>query len=244
MSFTGARWMSARPWMRARGTAPAMETPPRRSGDELQELAETFRLTVERLSTLVTELESAHQLTLQAEIDKKHFYREVIRAVTRDRFLLVDAGGVPPCGRIITEIPVIDGPGYAAARRAIWEAGRAIGMSEERIGDLVLCAGEAITNAMKHARDGRCMVCQTPNSVVVRVTDEGSGILSHDLPAALLLPGYSTKVSLGMGYKMILRLCDRLWLSTGPEGTTVQMEMKIEPPSDAQQILGAAMDRL
>ncbi|HEU4753459.1 MAG TPA: hypothetical protein VFU47_10170, partial [Armatimonadota bacterium] len=59
-----------------------------------------------------------------------------------------------------------------------------------------------------------------------------TGILSQVLPQAIFMPGFSTKISLGMGYKMVLRLCDRVWLATGPEGTVVQMRKRIEPAPD------------
>ena len=55
--------------------------------------------------------------------------------------------------------------------------------------------------------------------------------------------GFSTKVSLGMGYKMLLQLCDHVWLSTTPEGTVVQVEKKIAPPADAGFMPGL-LDRM
>lgn len=205
---------------------------PEASGDELQELAETFRQTVERLSSLVRELETAHAKALQAEVEKKQFYRDVIRAVTQGKFELVDAGEIPTPVGTPTDIPVMDSHGYAAARKAIRATAAEAGMNDERSGDLVLAAGEAITNAMKHAEGGCCLIFRNADSIQVRIQDRGAGIQSQDLPAAILLPGFSTKVSLGMGYTMMLKLCDRVWLATGPEGTVIQLEKKIEPAAE------------
>jgi anti-sigma regulatory factor (Ser/Thr protein kinase) len=206
--------------------------------DELRELSETFQQTVRRLSSLVGELEAAHQRTLQAEQEKKVFYREVIRAVTRGKFELVDRSDVPQLGELVADLPCSTGPEYAAARAAVRKLCAELGMSEERGADLLLAAGEAITNAMKHAREGRCQLYRSDAAVALRVTDRGSGIASHQLPATILTPGFSTKVSLGMGYTMMLQLCDRVWLATGPEGTLIQLEKKVaEPPAEVPTLL-------
>lgn len=198
--------------------------------DELRELSETFQQTVRRLSSLVRELEEAHQRTIQAELEKKQFYREVIRAVTRGKFELVDRADVPLVGELVEDLPCSTGAEYAAARKAVRQVCADAGMSEDRAADLLLAAGEAITNAMKHATEGRCQLYRSEDRVALRVVDRGSGIASHHLPASILTPGFSTKVSLGMGYTMMLQLCDRVWLATGPEGTLIQLEKKIEEP--------------
>lgn len=198
-------------------------------GDELKELAETFRQTVLRLSSLVSQLEAAHEQALEAEREKKQFYREVLRAITRDHFFLVDPEEIPQVGEQAAEVPVSDTPSYAAARKAIQEASAAAGMGADEIGDLLLAAGEAITNAMKHGQDTCCMVFRSDELIVVRVTDRGPGIRSQNLPGAVLLPGFSTQASLGMGYDMMLKLTDSVWLSTGPQGTTVQLHKRIRP---------------
>jgi anti-sigma regulatory factor (Ser/Thr protein kinase) len=206
--------------------------------DELRELSETFQQTVRRLSSLVRELEAAHEHTLQIELEKKQFYREVIRAVTRGKFELVDPGDVPQLGTLLHDLPAATGPEYAAARGVVRQVSSASGMSEDRCADLLLAAGEAITNAMKHATEGRCLLYQSDDALTIRVTDRGGGIASHQLPATILTPGFSTKVSLGMGYTMMLKLCDRVWLATGPEGTLIQLEKKLEePPAEGPSLL-------
>lgn len=206
--------------------------------DELRELSETFQQTVRRLSSLVGELEAAHARTIQAELEKKVFYREVIRAVTRGKFELVDGADVPELGELVADLPCATGPEYAAARKAVRQLCLEVGMSEERAADLLLAAGEAITNAMKHAREGRCLLYRAKAALALRVTDRGGGIASHQLPASILTPGFSTKVSLGMGYTMMLKLCDRVWLATGPEGTLIQLEKKVaEPPPETATLL-------
>lgn len=206
--------------------------------DELRELSETFQQTVRRLSSLVHELEAAHELTIRAEQEKKIFYREVIRAVTRGKLEFVDPQEVPQIGTLVADLPTRDGPEYAAARQEIRKQCAAAGMSPERSADLLLAAGEAITNAMKHATDGRCTVYRSDPAVVVRVADKGAGIASHQLPATILTPGFSTKVSLGMGYTMMLKLCERVWLATGVDGTVIQLMKEIhEPPPDSETLL-------
>jgi len=198
-------------------------------GDELRELAFTFRQTVDRLANLMREVEEAHAQALESAGERKRFYRDVLRAVTQGKFELVEAGEIPPYPDLVSDLPVLDGKEYAAAREAIETAALAAGMSEDHAGDLVLAASEAISNAMKHAVEPRCQVYRCPEGVAVRVSDHGSGIRSEDLPSAILMSGFSTKVSLGMGYTMMLKLCDRLWLSTSPEGTVVQLEKRAQP---------------
>ena len=66
----------------------------------------------------------------------------------------------------------------------------------------------------------------------------------EDLPASILLPGFSTKVSLGMGYTLMLKLVDRVRLSTGPEGTIVQLEKSFRPaPTDEEALILAVLER-
>jgi anti-sigma regulatory factor (Ser/Thr protein kinase) len=218
---------------------PRERAPERKPGpsDELRELSETFQQTVARLSSLVHELEAAHEKTIRAELEKKVFYREVIRAVTRGKLELLDQQDVPQVGTPAEQLPVQDGHQYAAARRVIRGHCDDAGMSPERSADLLLAAGEAITNAMKHATEGRLTIYRSDTAIVLRVTDRGGGIASHQLPASILTPGFSTKVSLGMGYTMMLKLCDRLWLATSASGTVIQLAKDIEEPAAAEAML-------
>src|SRR5438552_2226199 len=98
-----------------------------KAGDELQELARTFEWTVERVSSLMRDLDAAHQRTLEAEKEKREFYREVIRAVTGGKFDLVEEEAVPEIGKLVFDTPVRDGAGYARARDAIAAAARQVG---------------------------------------------------------------------------------------------------------------------
>jgi anti-sigma regulatory factor (Ser/Thr protein kinase) len=204
--------------------------------DELRELADTFRKAVERLSSLMREVEAAHQKTLQAEQEKKLFSRELLRAVTRGKLDLVDRNEVPEIGQVVMGVPIQGGEEYAKIREVITDTALAAGMPAVRIDDLLIVTGEAITNVLKHAVDGYCLVYRGDDSVVVRITDRGPGIHWQHLPATILTTGFSTKVSLGMGFTLMLKLADRIWLSTGPEGTLVQLEMKVRPVPESDAL--------
>ena len=59
------------------------------------------------------------------------------------------------------------------------------------------------------------------DGVWVAVMDNGGGIHTSDLPRALFRRGYSSKISLGLGFTLMLSLADEMWLATGPEGTAI-----------------------
>jgi sensor histidine kinase regulating citrate/malate metabolism len=79
--------------------------------------------------------------------------------------------------------------------------------------------------------------------LVVRVSDRGPGIRTEQLPATLFESGFSTKVSLGMGFTLMLQLADTIWLATGPEGTILQAELNVQPQVPDQKMLEKLLAR-
>ena len=184
-----------------------------------------------------------HEQVLHAEVEKKRFCSQVLRAVTHDKFHLVDAAEIPLEGRQVLDAPLETPEDELALRERLWEITASAGMGGNDGRDLLLAAGEAANNAVKHAVGGRCAVYLTPERLIVRISDRGKGIRSEDIPCSILQRGFSTKVSLGMGYTLMLHMVDRIWLATGQEGTLVQIEKWLHPEAHAQEPLLTAYDR-
>lgn len=187
--------------------------------------------------------EAARQRTLTVEVEKKRFTREVLRVVTDGKLQLLEQTEIPSGGTLIGEFVLTERESYPELRRRLRELGREIGMPAEEVAGLVLAAGEAVTNALKHAEQGRAVVFLEHDRIMVRVSDAGPGIHPEHLPATVLQPGFSTKVSLGMGYTLMLGLCDRMWLATGPEGTVVQIAKWINPEEQRQDPMWDLLER-
>lgn len=92
-------------------------------------------------------------------------------------------------------------------------------------GKVIMGAGEAMSNAIKHAGSGTLQVFKKPSRMQIVVSDYGQGIHLSDLPRAVLVAGYSKKRSLGMGFTVMLDVADALLLATGPDGTTIVLEV-------------------
>ncbi len=162
--------------------------------------------------------------------------RETFRAVTEGKLEIVDNDAIPNNGELVIAGVAITGQSYSQLRKEVDTLATESGMDAERSGDLVLAMGEVIGNALKHGQNGVCDVYRTEDSIYVRVTDQGEGISDEDLPKALLQPGYSTKVSLGMGFTLALRLTDHMWLATDSEGTTVQLQKFIAEQKEPDEL--------
>ena len=90
--------------------------------------------------------------------------------------------------------------------------------------DIRTPVGEALVNALRHAGGGLYQMYAHGDVLQVVVRDEGPGIDFRTLPKATLQRGFSTASSLGMGFTIMLQVCERVLLSTHPGRTTVVLE--------------------
>lgn len=190
----------------------------------------------DRLQEVVSKL-------VEAEKDKREFCAQVVLAVTEGALHLVEPDQIPDLPNVSLDLGLDVESNYQAVRDFLRELSSVTDFSDEETEDLVLAAGEAITNAIKHAELGRCLVGSTETEIVVRVSDRGEGIHPDALPETLFQAGFSTKVSLGLGYTLLLQLVDEMWLSTGPEGTTLQLAKRKPNPADDEAALLALLER-
>ena len=95
--------------------------------------------------------------------------------------------------------------------------------------DLRTPVGEALVNALRHAGGGSYQLFAREGRLQVLVRDDGPGIDFRMLPRATLQRGFSTAASLGMGFTIMLQVCERVLLSTRPGRTSVVLEFADRP---------------
>ena len=185
----------------------------------------------------ITDRKQTEQRRLDLEELQRQFYRQTILAATggklviceHDEIARLDGDGVAKCA-------VRKPSDMSAARHRIKDEATAHGMPEQRADNLALCAGEAATNALKHAGGGEIRLLVREERIFVCVSDRGPGMDALILPRVMLELGYSTGASLGMGYAIILALSDQVLLATGPAGTTVAIAMNVKSQASAPSV--------
>jgi CheY-like chemotaxis protein len=175
--------------------------------------------------------ENARLLTEATELTAKQraFLKDVLLAVTDGRLHLCDSAAdlpdpLPDSGG--GRVPLSPST-LREVRRRVREAGAAAGLPVEAAQDLMTAASEAAMNAAVHGGGGGARVGADTAAGVVQVTvaDRGPGIGVDQLHRAVLERGFTTGGSgFGHGYFLILRSADRVYLLTGPGGTTVVLE--------------------
>jgi PAS domain S-box-containing protein len=178
--------------------------------------------------TDITRRKFAAEKQKEMEERQKDFYRRTILAATEGKLIITDREEIDAViGPAIAEWRIDAGEDLAPLRSEVRTIIASCGMSDDRQSDFILCIGEAATNACKHAHCGQASLHRTDQSLIFMVADNGPGIETLILPEVALARRYSTARSLGMGYKAMISLADRIYLSTGPAGTTVAVEMEL-----------------
>lgn len=158
---------------------------------------------------------------------------EVLSSLTEGRMRLCDGEGdlptpLPPIGEPV----VLVRSTLRMLRRQVMTHAEASGWSLERGQDFETAVGEAAMNAVVHGKNalGRVHADPLTGTAQVWIRDEGEGISEASLHRATLERGYTTAGTLGHGFWMMLRTADRVWLLTGPQGTTVVLEQDRHVP--------------
>jgi anti-sigma regulatory factor (Ser/Thr protein kinase) len=169
-----------------------------------------------------------HQL-IESETMRREFNRDVLLAVTNGKLQLVEADDLPG-PEFEGREPVVTWPlreplDATLLRQELQRLVAKSAMDAERTVDLLTGATEAATNAIKHGNGGEARIWIMESCISVLIKDEGEGIAPTHLARATLEKGYSTRISLGMGFHLMLETCDRLLLSTGENGTAILMSI-------------------
>jgi PAS domain S-box-containing protein len=182
----------------------------------------------------VTDHKEAEAALIENEARQRALLSDVLASVTEGRLMLVETPEQLPA-RLDPAGPPIDLtlPSLRELRKQTQEAAKRDGFPEERWQDLQTAVGEASMNAVVHAGGGTAAVGVRPGTVQVWIEDSGAGISMDRIPQATLLRGFSSAGTLGHGFWMILKTCDRVWLRTGPTGTTIVLEQDRELPLPA-----------
>jgi anti-sigma regulatory factor (Ser/Thr protein kinase) len=188
------------------------------------ELNERMRIEEENRRLLTQMHENAEQ--------QKGFYRDVLASVTQGKlWLCFDNSELPPrLTPIEKPTPVGGSEHLQILRTRVREICGRQGFSEERLQALATAVSEAAMNALVHAGGGEASIYADGDIVRVWVEDTGEGISMECLPRATLERGFSTAASLGHGFWLMLHMVDRLYLLTGPSGTTLVLEQNHMEP--------------
>lgn len=179
----------------------------------------------------ITERKMAEERRLELEQHKRDFYRRTILAATGGKLVICERDEIERLAcHPIASWEIASGDQLSGVRQGVKKIAADAGMDADRIADFILAVGELSTNAVKHAGQGEAKICHHPESLMFVVSDSGPGIEALVLPEVAFVRGYSTAGTLGMGYKAVLAIGDRVFLATGPSGTTVGVEISIKPP--------------
>ena len=198
-----------------------------------------LRSTLGDLNETNASLQEANDRLVESEQQRRVFNRDVLLAVTGGKLRLVEHDEMPPPDPL-RNAPALKKtlrvPADASALRStLTQLGRSVGMDIERIGDLCTATTEAATNAIKHGNGGQATIWSDADSVTVQIEDRGTGIAPAHLARATLEQGYSTRVSLGMGFHLMLQATDALALCTDSQGTIIFLQVSNKPRQTAQE---------
>lgn len=178
----------------------------------------------------ITERKRVEEAIHERDAAIREAYSDVIGAVTGGKLVLVapDEMEETLCAPVGQTWKVDEYAEFAELRSQLADTLRQAGLPEERVDSFILATSEGMTNSVKHAARGEVEVRRCANSLQVAISDSGPGIDFEQLPKATLVPGFSTTQTLGMGFTIMLEICDRVLLTTQPGLTVLVLEATLD----------------
>ncbi len=197
----------------------------------------TVAIVTGRLSHVLGKLRQANIDLRDSELRREKFSQEVLLAVTGGVLRLCNddeindlAVGDPDLTALLK-----DPLDTSVFRHKLIREVRAREIISLRLDDLCTAVTEASTNAVKHGNGGVAKVWFSKDSVSVLIQDNGHGISPTQLARATLERGFSTRVSLGMGYYMMIESVDSMALATSSLGTKILLTVGGSEKSTVEQ---------
>ena len=205
-------------------------------GEDAYELLEAYPVGRDRWALAALDISGvrhAERALRRQEENIRRAYVDVLDAVTGGKLiLLTDEELAGQLGAPLTEPQRVDAPRELSQARGVVAhiaAGRFPDW-DQRV-DVRTPVCEALVNALRHAGGGTYQVFARDETLQVLIRDEGPGIDFRTLPRATLQRGFSTASSLGMGFTIMLQVCERVLLSTRPGRTSVVLEFTAGQPA-------------
>jgi serine/threonine-protein kinase RsbW len=121
----------------------------------------------------------------------------------------------------------------SAVRRRIAAFGRAAGIDEDELCDLLIAVGEALANAIEHSGTNEPIEVSawlSGGSLVARVVDRGAGFVPRE-PAFAPLPPGEVLAERGRGLFIMAGFSDAIAVESGPgRGTSVTLTHRLRAP--------------
>ncbi|MBQ7502192.1 ATP-binding protein [bacterium] len=168
---------------------------------------------------------------LEEETGRRRFYRDALNALTAGKLVFCERDELDShwadCGRELISLKLESAENVPDSRHLTEKVMKEEGFEDEIVFNMVTCVSEAATNVVKYGPPGKMAIKTDSEGIHVRLDDTGPGISFATLPKAILLPGFScdTAPSLGLGYSVMLSMCDRIYLCTGQNGTSLILEI-------------------
>lgn len=205
----------------------------RRQGDLLRESEQ--REAVMRQTLREREMEQAHARAVEELYRKQRiFLREVLFGLSEGRLILCDTADDLPAPLPLFGEPIpLTKMSLRTLRHRMAAFATEAGWPLERQQDFETAVGEGAMNAVVHGggeASGEVRADLKSGRGQVWIRDQGKGISEASLHRATLEKGFTTAGTLGHGFSIMLKTADRVYLLTGPTGTTVVLEQGAIPP--------------
>jgi len=171
----------------------------------------------------------------EAALRQRSFLRDILASVTEGKLhLCLGAEDLPePLPQQDKKVQLSQ-KSLHYLREDVRKIANTLGFPQDRQQDLETAVGEAGMNAVVHAGHGIGHVhANETGTIQVWIEDSGRGIAIERIHRATLERGYTTAGTLGHGFWIILKTCDRVYLLTSEAGTTVVLEQDRVAPSPA-----------